>query len=225
MAITVGNVASMSLNNSIITGATTLSHVLPAGRNRLLLAFWNENNATGITLEHNGAAMTLLFSQAGQLAGRSVNCYYLLESSLPAAGTYNVTPKGTGRAYGQLGVISVSEVSQVVADLVTSNTNTGNGQNTAARTFDTINDALLLLWAESTYAAATPTWTPTSPATEWADLTQANAPASSATGIYQRTITSGNTTLTTVNNGTGYMTFGAVRLLPNADDVSGFVMW
>jgi hypothetical protein len=214
--------SSKILSNTSLT--TALSHTVIGGINRILIAFWNEANATDPSAYYNGTSMSLLFSQAGQLAGWYLNCYYMLEADLPVAGAYDVAFAGTGRGFGQVGAISMSGVSQVAADMIYDGNNTGNGQTVATETLaGVVNSALGLLWGASNHALSA-TWAPTSPAVEWADNTQTGTPTSSAGGVYQYATAGGNLTMTTTCSGSGFITAGAVALKP-AEDVLGGALW
>jgi hypothetical protein len=121
-----------------------------------------------------------------------------------------------------LGAISFSNVSQVTAHILTASSATGNGNTVATQTINTINDALLILWGGVNVGGAT--WTPTSPAVEWADNQQVGTYPTSAAGVYQRTTASGNTAIATTSSNSGFITSGAVGLRENQESL-GLPIW
>lgn len=77
---------ALSSGRSSSTSALTFNHTIGSGSNRMLLVFTISTVSQPTSVTYNGVAMT-------QVAGISVNqetCWYLPESGLPAAGTYQV---------------------------------------------------------------------------------------------------------------------------------------
>lgn len=125
-AITFDSVASTVINQS--TDHTTVSHTLGAGRNRIvIIATGTENGGAVTSVTYNGVNATHL-ATATQ-AQTKAELWYILESNLPAAGTYNAvatfTSSGTS-VYYVSGVISLIGANQAAPEANTTNTNTSN---------------------------------------------------------------------------------------------------
>jgi parallel beta-helix repeat protein len=135
-AITFDNVSS----SFAATPSTThsFSHTISSGSNRLLvvLVATEDANAADAVISgatYNGVAMTLVPSSRSTLTGTGTNesaIFYLLNASLPAAGTYTVqiTTAGTSEIIGT--AISLFGVRQQAAEAVATNTSTVNTVST-----------------------------------------------------------------------------------------------
>jgi hypothetical protein len=129
MSISLGNAASLGgypLNNMDV------SHVLQSGSNRMVVAFFALHGATSYTIStatYNSTNMTQLgFGICPALYSRSIAiyCYYILEASLPAAGTYTCRFKSNAGYAGGVAVYSMSNVAQSAPNTLAT---AGNSRN------------------------------------------------------------------------------------------------
>lgn len=128
--------ASQDSDNSI-----TLAHTIGSGSDRIVLLMITGTGPTNAsitlsTVTYNGVAATALVNQRNN-AGTFylLAIYYVLESSLPAAGTYNaVATGGSGQYTIDLAVISLTGAFQGAP---TSATNSAGGVNTISTNITT----------------------------------------------------------------------------------------
>ncbi len=178
-------------NSGFVNGGTskTITHTLGTGDNRIVVVMTDTENGGVVTsVTYNGVAMTF-FNVATQ-GGNKSELWYMLNASLPAAGTYNVVATWTTSAVSFVGAASFFGVSQAAPEVSKTNQATADPITTTITTLtnnawvvDTVSGSDLGTWSET--GSANPT--------EIFDL-QAGSTAS-AVGAYEGPVTpAGNLT-------------------------------
>lgn len=160
----------------------TWNHVLGSGQNRQVLVFASAEDTTAgdvsiSSVTINGVNLTqrttLSFTGVASDAGRtnSLQCWQILESSLPVAGTYSIVVTFAGSCEAATaGAISLINSKQAAPEATVTNTSTSAGGSLAvAGTLTTLTDNALLV--ASAAAQNSGTWTEGAGETERDDFT------------------------------------------------------
>lgn len=130
-AITFDSVSSDFINSG---SSFNLSHTLGSGSNRIVLAtYTQENNSSSCSsITYNGSNMTKVGTVTN--GANSAEIWYILEASLPSAGTYTVAFTCTGLQSWTVSAISLFGAAQTAPEASASNTNTANASITSSIT-------------------------------------------------------------------------------------------
>lgn len=130
-AITFDSVASNFVNSG---SALNLSHTLGSGSNRIVLATYTQenNNSSCTSITYNGSNMTKVGTITN--GANSAEIWYILESSLPASGTYTVAFTCGGGQSWTASAISLIGAAQSAPEASATNTNSGSATITSAIT-------------------------------------------------------------------------------------------
>lgn len=112
-------------NNAV---AKTAALTIGGGSNRALVAFVGIRDATVSAITFNGVALSLpgAFPIAnGGTANLRSYIYYLLDASLPAAGTYNLSVTPSVACWGNICCVSLTGVRQIAPEATGSGFSTG----------------------------------------------------------------------------------------------------
>lgn len=187
--IVTGNTSNKQHENQI--SASTLSHTINSGINRLLLVMVSEMNIDSKAVTYNGQAMTKLLDETS--GTRHMSLWYMLEADLPAGGAYNIgVNSGGNRQYGQVFAHCFSNVAQE-EPFVSDSDASGAGQASLALTLNSLRNGDCIVYGAS--ASRNTTYTPASDYTEWFDGGNDGAGLtlpSSSTGIRRIVTASGN---------------------------------
>ena len=193
---------ALSATNTFANSASakTAALALGSGGNRIVVAFIGIRDATPSTITFNGVAMTLGISVAnGGTPNFRSYIYYLLNASLPAAGTYDLSVTPSVACWGNIACLSLFGVRQVALEAAGSGSSTGTPTSWA----NSITTLSNYAWIVEASFSNDRTFTPTSPQIERFDFKDG-----SATGIgvsSKEFVTAGATTMEqTPDTGTAY---------------------
>lgn len=217
MAITVENLsATNTFANS--GSAKTASLTIGGNSNRIVVAFIGMGGATPSTVTFNGVNMTLGKSESNtEATAKRSYIYYMLESSLPSAGSYNLSVTPSAACYGNICCFGIYGALQEAPHA----TGGGNSNSAAASWANNItptkNDSLIL---EVSFANDR-TFTPTSPQVEMFDFKDGSA---TGFGVSRKELTTAALTTMeqTPSSSTAYAQ-ALVALAPAVD--SGFFLF
>lgn len=189
-----GNGFSAIVRDSTASGNTlgstlTISHTLGTGSNRIVV-FGLENEFGSIdAVTYDGVAMNQAVSIT--TGGRVSQIYYLLDASLPSAGTYNAVATISSPGAGTVGgVTSYFGVKQQAPEV----TNTGSATSTAISTaIVTLTSNALIV--DSVYGSEITSFTPSGAGQSERWDTQAVSGSMSGAGSEIFTTTAGSYTL------------------------------
>ena len=225
MAITVGNTSNKQHENQV--SASTLSHTINSGINRILFVMVSEMNFDSKAVTYNGTAMTKLLDQTS--GTRHMSLWYMLEADLPAGGAYNIgVNSGGNRQYGQVFAHCFSNAEQT-APFASASGASGTGQTSFALTLNSLRNGDVIIYGASIPrgSGTSNTWTPAVDYTEWFDAANDGLPLglpASSTGIRRALTASGNYSPSSTSSGNGTIYAVAVAFHP-AEDVLGGPIW
>lgn len=218
MSITLDDVSGTN-TFAASSSAKSVSHAIGSGANRLLIALIGIRIATLSSVTFNGTAMNLVSGfpiASGGTPDFRLYIYYLLDASLPSAGTYNLTatPSGSG-GYGVMGCLSVFGAKQDAPEA------TGSGSSTSSQSYWANNITTLTngAWIFELSQGYDRTFTPTTPQTEIFDVKDGT---NTGVGASRKEFaTAGATTMgQTPNSSTPYAQ-GIVAFAPFVDSYGG----
>jgi hypothetical protein len=137
-----------SSDNSSGDSTLTFNHTIGSGCNRLLVvciaAEDDSPDADVVTVTYNGVAMTPAVQHSpSTISQMQTEIWYMLDASLPAAGTYPVfieCPDMSGSSNIAAGAISVSGAKQQGAEATAVNDDDGNGDSAISTGITTVTD-------------------------------------------------------------------------------------
>jgi len=220
MAITIGNTSSKQHENTVT--ASTLSHTINSGINRLLVVGITEmNKGASQAVTYNGTAMTKLVDQVSQFsADMNLTLWYMLNVQLPAGGAYNISyTNGANRAYGQMFAICLSNVFQS-APFASGGDNTANGNTARSIALNNLRNGDAIVFMSMINRGATNTWTPAANYAEVFDMGNDGTPPASSTLIRRIVTASGNYTPSSTSTLNGFVVSAALAVHP-AEEVLG----
>lgn len=181
-------------------GAKSVSLTIGSGSNRLLVALIGIYNQTLSSVTYNGVAMTLDPAFPISNGTQRAYIYYMLDSSLPSAGTYSliVTPNSSG-GYGAFACVSMFGAKQAAPEATGSGSSTGSPTSWANNITPLTNGA----WIFDVSCGFDRTFTPGAGQTEIFDVKDGTTAGSA--GSRKELASAGLTTMgQTPSSGTSY---------------------